>query len=170
MKSSLCSSFVRAALLIVQLALGFGSPTVAQAGDRYPLFPGAVRPGYVDYRTESAQGYLKVYSATDEYNDGDLAYYSHSSYAIYTTDGKLFKSVENHVSPTDESPDLVALPAGRYLVIARSEDHGDVGIRVSIKAGQLTVLDLDLRESDGQTVSFVQVVAPGGTTDRWFAS
>jgi hypothetical protein len=143
MKSSLCSSFLRAALLIVQLALGFGSPTVAQGTDRAPLIPGAVRPGYVDYRTESAQGYLKVYSATDEYNDGGLAYYSHSSYAIYTTDGKLFKSVENHVSPTDESPDLVALPAGRYLVIARSEDHGDVGIRVSIKAGRLTVLNLD---------------------------
>jgi hypothetical protein len=143
MKSSLWSSVLRAALLIVQLALGFGSPTVGQAGDRHPLFPGAVRPGYVDYRTESAHGYLKVYSATDEYNDGDLAYYSHSSYAIYTTDGKLFKSVENHVSPTDESPDLVALPAGRYLVIARPEDHGDVGIRVSIKAGRLTVLNLD---------------------------
>jgi hypothetical protein len=148
MKSSLCSSFFKAALLIVQLALGFGSPTVAQGTDRAPLFPGAVRPGYVDYRTESAQGYLKVYSATDEYNDGGLAYYSHSSYAIYTTDGKLFKSVENHVSPTDESPDLVALPAGRYLVIARSEDHGDVGIHVSIKAGRLTVLDLDRGEKE----------------------
>ena len=134
--------------MIVQLALGFGSPTVAQAGDRNPLFPGAVRPGYVDYRTESAQGYLKVYSATDEYNDGGLAYYSHSSYAIYTTDGKLFKSVENHVSPTDESPELVALPVGRYLVIARSEDHGDVSIRVAIKAGWLTVLDLDLGEKE----------------------
>ena len=103
MKSSLCSSFLKAALLIVQLALGFGSPTVAQGTDRAPLIPGAVRPGYVEYRTESAQGYLKVYSATDEYNDGGLAYYSHSSYAIYTTDGKLFKSVENHVSPSDEA-------------------------------------------------------------------
>ena len=148
MKSSACSSFLKAALLIVQLTLGFGSPTVAKTGDRHPLFPGAVRPGYVDYRTESAQGYLKVYSATDEYNDGGLAYYSHSSYAIYTTDGKLFKRVENHVSPTDESPDLVALPDGRYLVIARSEDHGDVGIRVSIKEGRLTVLDLDRGEKE----------------------
>ena len=64
----------------------------------------------------------------------------------------------------------MALPAGRYLVIARSEDHGDVGIRVSIKAGQLTVLDLEVGQGNGQTVSFVQVVAPGGTTDRWFAS
>jgi hypothetical protein len=147
MKSSLCSSFFKVTLLSVPLALGFGSPTVAQAGDRHPSFPGAVRPGYAYYRTESAHGYLKVYSATDEYNDGDHAYYSHSSYAIYTTDGKLFKSVENHVSPTDESPDLVALPTGRYLMIARSENHGDVSIRVAIKVGRLTVLDLGEKET-----------------------
>ena len=145
---SLLRSFLTTPLPLAMLALCFGGSTVAQSGDRDPLFPGAIRPAYLDYRTESAQGYLKVYSATDEYNDGGLAYYSHSSYAIYTADGKLFKNVENHVSPTDESPELVALPAGRYLVIARSEDHGDVSIRVAIEAGRLTVLDLDLGEKE----------------------
>jgi hypothetical protein len=114
--------------------------------NKHHEFIGAVRPGASDYRTESAQGYLKVYSATDEFADGGLARYSHSSYTIYTTDGKLFKRVENHRSHNDESPDLVALPAGSYLVIARSDRHGDVGIRVVIKASQLTVLDLDLGE------------------------
>jgi len=129
-------------------------------GDGDPLSIGAVRPGTLDHRIESAQGYLEVYSATDRFNDGGLAYYSHSSYAIYTIDGELFKSVENHISRSDESPELVALPAGSYLVIARSNRHGDVGIRVAIKAGQLTVLDLVLGEGDGQTVSFARVVAP----------
>jgi hypothetical protein len=102
----------------------------------------------LDYRTQSAQGYLKVYSATDEFNDGGLAYYAHSSYAIYRTDGKLFKTVENHISRNDESAELVTLPAGSYLVIARSERHGDVGIRVAIKAGRLTVLDLERAEKE----------------------
>jgi hypothetical protein len=106
----------------------------------------AVRPATLDYRTESAQGYLKVYSATDEFNDGGLAYYSHSSYTIYATDGRLVKSVENHISPNDESPELVALPVGSYLVMARSDRHAEVSIRVTIKARQLTVLDLDLGE------------------------
>src|SRR5215469_1370742 len=64
---------------------------------------GAVRPGASDYHTESAQGYLKVYSAPD----GSLAYYSHSSYAIYTTDGQLFKRVENHRFRNDQSPESV---------------------------------------------------------------
>jgi hypothetical protein len=159
MKSRHCPPFLRTALLIVPLALWFGGSTVVK-GDGDPLSIGAVRPGTLDYRTESAQGYLKVYSATDEFNDGGLAYYSHSSYAIYTIDGEFFKSVENHISRSDESPELVALPAGSYLVIARSNRHGDVGIRVAIKAGQLTVLDLDLGEGDGQTVSFARVVAP----------
>jgi hypothetical protein len=145
MKSPRCSSFLKTLLLIGSLAFCFGSLTVVKAGDSDPLSIGVVRPGTLDDRTESAQGY-----------------YSHSSYAIYTIDGKLFKSVENHISPTDESPELVTLPAGSYLVIARSNRQGDVGIRVAIKAGQLTVLDLDLGERDGQTVTLAQVVAPGG--------
>jgi hypothetical protein len=160
MKSPHCSSFLKTALLIVPLVLCFGGSSVVK-GDSDPLSIGAVRPETLDDRTESAQGYLKVYSATDEFNDGGLAYYSHSSYAIYTIDGKPFKSVENHISPSDESPELVALPAGSYLVIARSNRQRDVGIRVAIKAGQLTVLDLDLGERDGQMVSFARVVAPG---------
>jgi hypothetical protein len=159
MKSPRCWSFLKTALLIVLLALCFGGSTFVK-GDSDPLSIGAVGPGTLDHRTESAQGYLKVYSATDEFNDGGLAYYSHSSYAIYTIDGELFKSVENHISRSDENPELLALPAGSYLVIARSNRHGDVGIRVAIKAGQLTVLDLG--EGDGQTVSFARVVAPGG--------
>jgi hypothetical protein len=161
MKSEHRPSSLRTALLIVPFALWFGGSTIVQ-GDGDPSSIGAVRPGTLDHRTESAQGYLKVYSAPDEFNDGGLAHYSHSSYAIYTIDGELFKSVENHISRSDENPELVALPAGSYLVIARSNRYGDVGIRVAIKAGQLTVLDLDLGEEDEQTVGFARVVAPGG--------
>jgi hypothetical protein len=109
MQSPHCSSFLKTALLIVPLALCFGGSTVVK-GDNDPLSISAVRSGTFDHRTESAQGYLKVYSATDEFNDGGLAYYSHSSYAIYTIDGEVFKSVENHISRSDESPELVAFP------------------------------------------------------------
>src|SRR5437879_13110544 len=45
---------------------------------------------------ELSQGSLEVYSATDEFKDGDARYFPHSSYAVYTTDGKLLKNVENH--------------------------------------------------------------------------
>ena len=86
-----------------------------------------------------------VYSATDPFDDGDVLYYAHSSYAIYTTDGKLFKNVENHISRSDEIPETVTLPVGSYLIEARSEKDGYVRVRVGINAGRHTVVDLDSR-------------------------
>src|SRR5437016_12568368 len=80
----------------------------ASAGGKDPLSPGAVRPGNLDYRTELPQGYLKVYSATDRFNDGDARYFPHSSYAIYKIDGRLYENVRNHRSADDEVPEVVA--------------------------------------------------------------
>ena len=147
MKSLFRSELSKATLLIVPLALCLGGSTAAQAGDRDPSFPVAVRPGTWDYQTESRQGYLKVYSASDEVRDGDTRYFPHSSYIIYTTDGKLFKNVENHRSGDDEIPELVSLPVGSYRVVARSLRDGYVRILVVIKEDQETVLDLDLWET-----------------------
>jgi hypothetical protein len=93
---------------------------------------------------ELSQGSLEVYSATDEFKDGDARYFPHSSYAIYTTDGKLLKSVGNHISRTDEIPEIVALPVGSYTVVARAEKYGSVRVPVAIKEGQRTILDLDI--------------------------
>ena len=121
MKSPHCSSLLKTALLIVLLALCFGGSTVVQAGGKDPLSPGPIRPGNLDYRTELPQGYLKVYSAIDEFKDGDAWYFPHSSYEIYTIGGKLLKNVGNHISRSDEIPEIVALPVGFYTVVARSE-------------------------------------------------
>ena len=150
MKSPLCLSQLKAALLIAPLASCFGSSTVAQAGGKDPLSPGPIRPGNLDYRTELAQGYLKVYSATNKFNDCDAWYFPHSSYAIYTIDGKLFKNVKNQRFPADEIPEVVALPVGTYAVVARSERDGYGRVLVVIKEGQQTILDLDLWEKKTQ--------------------
>jgi hypothetical protein len=146
MKSPHCSSLSKNALLIVLLVLCFGGSTVTQAAGNDPLSPGPIRPGNLDYRTELPQGYLKVYSATDEFNDGDALYFPHSSYAIYTIDGKLFKNVKNQRFPADEIPEVVALPVGTYAVVARSERDGYGRVFVVIKGGQQTIVDLDLWE------------------------
>jgi hypothetical protein len=90
-----------------------------------------------------SHGSLVVYSATDAFDDGQVPYYAHSSYAIYTTDGRLFKNVENHMSNSDEIPEVVTLPVGSYVIEARSETDGYVRVRVVIKAGRQTILDLD---------------------------
>ena len=147
MKSLHCSSLLKTSLLIVPLALCFGGSTVVQAGGKDPLSPGPVRPGTLDYRPALPQGYLNVYSVSDEFNDG--AYYAHSSYAIYSIDGRLFKRVENNVSRTDEIiPWQIALPAGSYTVVARSARDGEVRVRFVIKAGRRTIVDLDLLEQE----------------------
>ena len=119
----------------------------ARAGRKDLLSPGPVRPGNLDYRTELPQGYLKVYSVSDQFNDG--AYYAHSSYAIYSIDGSLFKRVENNISRTDDLiPWEVTLPIGSYTVVARSQRVGEVRVRFVIKAGQPTIIDLDLAEQE----------------------
>ena len=148
MKSPHCSSLLKGAVLIVLVALCLSGSTIAQAGGRDdPLSPGPIKPGNMDYRTELPQGYLKVYSATDEFNSGDAWYFPHSSYAIYTIDGKLFKKVKNQRFPADEIPEVVALPVGTYAVVARSERDGYGRVIVVIKEDQQTIVDLDLWET-----------------------
>jgi hypothetical protein len=143
MKSLLKSTYSKTKLLIVLFAFSCGSLMMAQAKDTHSLFIGLVRSGPPDHGTGLAEGYLLVYSATDEVSDGDLAFNPHSSYLIYAPDGKLFKSVENHMSRSDEMPDIVRLPAGSYIVEARSANNGYVRVRVVIKPRRQTVLDLD---------------------------
>jgi hypothetical protein len=143
MKLLLNASCSTAALLIALLVLGCGSSTTAQAGDNTALRIGLVRFGGVEHRTGSAEGYLLVYSATDEFSDGDLIFNAHSSYSIHTTDGKLVKNVENHMSRSDEIPELVTLPPGSYTVEARSGKNGYVRVPVQIKPGRQTIVDLD---------------------------
>jgi hypothetical protein len=143
MRSLLKSTYSKTKLLIVLFAFSCGSLMMAQAEDKHSLFMGLVRSGPPDHGTRLAKGYLMVYSATDEVSDGELPFNPHSSYLIYTPDGKLFKSVENHMSRSDEIPDIVRLPAGSYIVEARSANNGYVRVRVVIKPSRQTVVDLD---------------------------
>ena len=143
MKSLLKSIYSKTKLLIVLFAFSCASLMMAQAEDTDSLSIGLVRSVPPEHGTRLAEGYLLVYSATDEVSDGDLPFNPHSSYLIYTPDGKLFKSVENHMSRSDEIPDIVRLPAGSYIVEARSANNGYVRVRVVIKPSRQTVLDLD---------------------------
>jgi len=108
-----------------------------------PLSIGMVRSGTSGHGAGLAEGELLVYSATDEFSDGDLIFNAHSSYLIYTFQGEVLKSVDNHMSRSDEIPERVSLPAGSYIVEARSASNGCVRVQVTIKPGQQTVLDLD---------------------------
>jgi hypothetical protein len=143
MKTRLHSFLLKTVLLLISFASLIGSLATSQAGTSDAFFVGAVHIGAPHHRQGSAQGYLLVYSATDPFDDGELIFNAHSSYSVYTPDGKLFKNVENHISRSDEIPELVSLPVGSYIVGARSENNGYVRLRVVIKPGQRTILALD---------------------------
>jgi hypothetical protein len=152
MKPTLCPTLWKTALLIVPLALYFGGSMVLQAGDKSVPSSVSVRRGHLDYRAELPQGFLKVYSGTNEFNDRNAWYFPHSIFAIYTIDGKLFKNVQSQQSGDDVIPEVVALPVGTYTVVAGSERDGYVRILVLIKKGQQTILDLDLWEKKTQPI------------------
>jgi hypothetical protein len=145
MKSTYYLTHLKTVLLIAQTSFYLSGATIAYAGDRSTLWLGLVTLRHLGNRGELPQGQLTVYSATDRSEDGGLEYYAHSSYAIYTTDGRLFKRVENHLSATDETPDMVPLPIGSYVVEARSEKDGYIRRLVTIEKGRQTVLNLDLK-------------------------
>jgi len=151
MKLALRSFLVKITLLIATPTLCLGGSTYAQPRGSNVLSPGPVRPSGLDYRIEAPRGYLEVYSATDEFDDGGVSYHAHSSYAIYTTDGKVVKKVENHISRSDELPEIVALPVGSYIIEARSDKDGYVRVAVVIKAGHRTTLNLESRQHDTLT-------------------
>ena len=92
-----------------------------------------------------------VYLRADESYDGNAWYFPQNLFAIYTIDGKLFKNVTSQYSADEEIPEVVALPVGSYMVVARSEKDGYIRLPVAIKAGRRTVLDLDLRQEGTPT-------------------
>src|SRR5260370_40853222 len=121
MKSPLCSSLFKITSLIVLLTFYFGSSTYGQARGRDVLSPGPVRPGNLDYRTELPRGYLKVYSATDEFNDG--AYYPYSSSAIYYNAVRLYKCDEDTIPRTGAVVICEGeLPSVAYTVVVRQSE------------------------------------------------
>jgi hypothetical protein len=148
MKSKPCLALLKAVLLIAPVSLYFSGPVIAQVRDKDILFDGPVGSGNSDYRAKLPHGSLMVYSATDEFDDGGVLYYAHSPYAIYTTNGKLVKSVENQISRSDEIPEIVTLPVGSYIVNARSAKNANVHVYVVIRAGRRTTVDLESKREN----------------------
>ncbi len=151
MKSLRSSILGKIAPLIIPLGLIIGSSTIAQAGDSGPLFHGLIRPRDSECPAGSSRGYLTVYLRADEFYDANAWYFPQNLFAIYTIDGKLLKNVTSQLSTDEEIPEIVALPVGSYMVVARSEKDGYIRLPVAIKAGRRTVLDLDLRQEGTPT-------------------
>ena len=148
-------------------------PMVAScAASRDSVVIGPVGPQPLIADDLAPKGYLKVYTATDDHDDGGVHYFSHTSYTIYSEDGRtVVKKVANAISIHDEDPSLVQLPAGRYVVLAKAENSGMVRIAVIMTSGQLTKVDLQYdwkhRAPSGNTADWVRL--PNGQVVGWRA-
>jgi len=124
------------AMFIVVALLG---TTRGNETEKMAMAKGSAKPA------ELSQGSLMVYSVMERFDDDDVIYYEYSSYAIYMINGKLFRHVENRVSSSDQIPEAVTLPAGSYVIEARSAPDVYVRVPVVIKAGRQIILDLGSR-------------------------
>lgn len=134
--------FISAVFLLSVVTMKASPDTVLNS----PIGP--CPPGEASYGAKH-EGTLIVFSACDPYNDGDTMYYPHSAYEILQN-GKRFKQVTNHIGDS-EIPEKVTLPAGRYTVIANSENDGEVSIPVVIQTAHTTVLHLGKGYASEQT-------------------
>jgi hypothetical protein len=91
-----------------------------------------------------SDGYLKVYTATQTVEvDFGAYFHPHMGYNVSGADGRPVEFVPNHTSNLDESPDEVALPPGRYNIVAESAWRGLVTVPVTIERGKTTIVRLD---------------------------
>ncbi len=131
-----------------------------------PVGPGPhPRPG-----SDRGMGDLQVYSEPEEYYQEELSYFPHTDYQLLTAEGKHFRRVWNHNTHEDETPAVVSLPPGQYVVQARAELYGLVSVPVVIKANQLTKVILQPGWSPGTNVVRSELVQmPRGYCVGWRA-
>jgi len=147
--------------------------SISCAASRNSIVLGPVGPQPLPQDELTTTGYLKVYSATEDHQDGDTHYYPHSEYQIFSMDGKRVKTVRNAISIHDEDPALVEVPMGTYTVLAESEHYGTVKVRVIVEPGKLTTVNLESNELSPRSFFTTKgdlVRLPNGSIVGWRAN
>lgn len=158
--------------LVTWTIVGILPVVVSCAGSGNSAVLGPVGPEPMAADALAPEGYLKVYTATEDHNDGGVHYFPHTSYTVYSEDGKtVVKNVANAISSHDEDPSLIQLPAGKYVVLAEAAHRGMVKVAVIIEPGQLTDVRLEYdwnhRMPPGNAADWVRL--PNGQIVGWRA-
>lgn len=149
-------------IAIVPLLVSCASAPVTLA----PVGPGP----YALVASQRGMGKLQVYSQPEEYYDEDLPYFPHTDYQLFTVDGTHLRRVWNHTTHEDETPVVVSLRPGKYLVQAWAEFQGVVRVPVVIKANKLTKVILQPGWNPGNHVTRTNLVQiPKGYFVGWRA-
>ena len=123
-----------------------------------------VGPALTDVSHKQGVGTLEVYTARQQVAPTDLALETwewnsdfgkneflrapaHTSYTLYTAEGKFLRKVRNANNTNDANPTAVDLPPGEYRIQAEAEDAGGgafaVAMSVVVEPGLKTIVHLD---------------------------
>ncbi len=83
-----------------------------------------------------------AYEVNPDFDSRDPRRPEYSDYRILGDDGSLQQWVHNNSGTILQRPRSVALPVGKYRVVARASGYGMVTVPVLVVAGQTTVLHL----------------------------
>ena len=103
----------------------------------------AVGPLQPLLRESGPHGSMIVYTDTQGPVADPGDYSPHSSYELYSMDGKLLQTVENRSATDGRQPKMLRLAVGRYQVTADAPRVGLVSIPIVIAEEQTTVVDLN---------------------------
>jgi hypothetical protein len=140
----------------------------------------AIGPNPESRSKQEATGRLEVFSALEPNGecDGSILYwdmdrrilYQHTDYDIYNLDGRRVLHVLNTFRPRDLTPRVVALPPGKYIVVAKAREALRVKVPVDIGAGRTSKVHLDDNwEIPSNTPKDVLVSLPSGSPVGWRA-
>lgn len=87
---------------------------------------------------ETSMGYLKIYAEIKSTNSDGYEYEKGIPYTIYSADGKRVKTVEDR----GFTPDLIALPPGKYVIAPSGWEYKKEIIGVTLEKGKFTEVHL----------------------------
>lgn len=103
----------------------------------------AVGPAPLLSAAAPRQGFLRVYTPTEVYDDDQALYYRHRNFTLLAPAGEVRQYVLNSDDPWDQTPALVSLPVGSYEIESRTLNGRIAAIPVVVEEGRTTNVYLD---------------------------
>jgi hypothetical protein len=125
-------------------------------------------------RTDTGGG-LQVFSFLEAESDNpsqgstlDPLWYQHTGYDIYTPNGQYLEHVDNTLGHYAQTPPVVILQPGKYIVEAHAVGYLPIRAQVTIESRRITMLHLDGRWTPPRGYSTnMFVLLPNGNVAGW---
>lgn len=156
--------------LFIILGIAFTSALTGCSSAPVVLAP--VGPNPACFQTTTGNGQLEVFSALSGHVEGDNpTWYRHTDYYICNYQGKGLEHVDDATGHYSQSPRIITLPAGRYIVKARAKGILRTDVPVVIKPGETTEVHLDGNWQPPAITSAMELVnTPAGYPVGWRAN